>query len=539
MINAEEIRAEIKAAPKGAKGAIVNKWASLLNVSKDTIYRAIRKKCGASKKVVREKKTDMALIDYIGKMKIEAARLGNGEREMATEVCIEIMVDSGVPGADKLTVSTVNRLLAENGYRDPERIVRVEAAYSNQMHQVDFSRSKYFQVKGYDSQAKKHVLVVGKRVLEYKEDLHKMRLWMFGGIDAFSRVGFAMADVLAGESVIAGVQFFQAIYGREKDNNKFYYLPETVKMDNGSLGKNKDFLNMLNILGIHRELVRPYEKRGIQKAEAQWRGIWQRFEMPFAYKLKSKGINTLYLEDYNSELYQFFLRRNQEEHPVYKSSRNQVYESRENVIKQRDFKDEMPFYRTYQRKIDSTCCISIDTQKYECSNDKYIGKWVKAYLKPDGTCVAELRDEYSNPFIMKAVDGFVELGDFEGRQKQTYKQSLEEQIKISADAARQHPLTPLEGGTKASSERVMYMKPRVENVEPETVFTQAAAEETTFKDVYEAKKYIGELIHMNDRTETYATYAEVFDAVLEEENGLDKEYINQVWNLILNKAAIG
>jgi|GEM_PF-1641897 len=529
-INADEIKREIAASPKGAKGAIVKKWADFYKTSTDTIYREIRKAHGASKKVHRDVKTDMSLIDYVGKMKIEAAGLGNGSREMATDLCLQIMVDSGVPGAEKLTVSTVNRLLVMRGFRNPEKIVRVEAAYSNQMHQVDFSRSKYFQVKNYDSKAHQYLLVANGRVLEYKEFEHKMRLWLFGVIDAYSRVGIARAGVMAGESVLAGIQFFNEIYGREEDGNNLLYLPSILKIDNGSLGKNKDFMGMLERLDIRRELVKPNKKRGIQKAEAQWKNLWQRYEMPLSYRLTKKGITTIYLREYNEELHQFFLEKNESKHPVYAETRNHVYMSRLNVQVSRKLNDEAPFSRSVERKIDNTCCISIDSQKYECSNDLYIGKWVTAYLKPDGTCVAELRDEYSKPFTMKPVDGFVELGDYEGRQKQTYKQSLEEQIKISAEAAKQ---------PAPDESRISYIKPRIESIEPDTVFAQAAdAEERYFKDKYEAKKYIGSLIFMHDRTETYENYASVFDVLLEE-NGLDKEYINQVWDLITNKANVG
>lgn len=524
-MNIQQIRQELNAAPKGSREDILKRYAQMFGCSRDTIYRRIRESYGASKKVKREATIPQSLIDEIAKLKIESIRMGNAERELCTEECIKLLQDSGAEGADQLTVSTVNRRLSESGFRAQSRIVRVEAAYSNQQHQTDFSRSKYFQVKQFDAAKNDYLLVVSGHVLEYKEDEHKQRLWLCGLVDASSRVHISRGVVCGGESVLAGLEFINWVYARDVDDNPIHFLPKTLKLDNGSLGKSKAFLELLTALQIERELVVPRQKRGIQKQESTWKTTWRRFELPFAMKLKAGS--SLYLSEYNEELFRFAINWMHRDHPTKNGSRFHVYQSGLGLAEQRELTTEMRtlLAKQYRRKVDATCCVSVDNQKYEVPSSRYIGKYVNVSINVNGDAVGELADEFSKPFTLKRVKGYIELGDFAHREKQTYRQSIEQQIK--SESSKPEKTFPVD------ESNIAYLGPRVQQVTPENKFQSVQDDpEYIFPDLYAAKKYIGDMIYQHSHAETYTDYAVVFDEVLS--ISLRKRDIDTIWSELTN-----
>jgi hypothetical protein len=528
-MNIQEIKNELSAAPKGAKDNIVTRYAALYGVSTDTIYRKIRKVYGPAKKVVGVKKIPAELIDMVGKLKLESIAMGNSERELATEECVQILKDSDVPGADRLTISTVNNRLRDAGFRAMERIVRVEAAYPNQMHQLDFSRSKYFQVKSFDVKKEDYLLVVSGRVLDYKEDDHKLRTWLCGIQDSYSRIAITRGFVAGGESVLAGVEFTSWVYGRERDENSLHFLPKILKIDNGALGKSKSFVDLLFQLQIEKELVKPYKKHGIQKQESVWKALWKKFELPLAMRLKAGS--KIYLSEYNDLMFDFQLRWCEREHPIKSGTKTHVYLSGLQMREQREITVDLKFViaTPYKRHIDQSCCVSINKQKYECPS-KYIDKWCNVLINANGDAIGELIDEYSKPFPLKAVRGYVEVGDFEHRDHQSYRQGLEEQMRGQVKSEK--------GKTKREENKesggVKYLEPRIVGADPETKFNQAFEDEDyVFANVYDAKKYIVELIYQNCRTETFEDYSEVFELVLGK--SLKKKEIDSIWGEIKRK----
>lgn len=524
-MNIQLIRTELSAAPRGTREELLARYAKLFGTSTDTIRREIRKQYGPSKQIKREQVIPQSIIDEIAKLKIQSIAMGAAGRELCTEECIKLLVDSGCQEADGLSVSTINRRLRESGFRAKERIVRVEAAYSNQMHQLDFSRSEYFQVKEFDSHREDYILKVTGRVLDYKEDEHKLRTWLCGITDAYSRVGISRAFIAGGESVLAGVEFVNWVYGRERDENPIHFLAGILKLDNGSLGKSKPFLELLDNLGIKRELVHAWKKRGIQKQESAWKALWRRFELPLAMRLGSGA--KIALTDYNSEMFEFILRWIERDHPVKSGSKIHVYQSGLQMFEQREITIDMRtiLAKQYKRRVDSVCLVTIDKQKYEVSNSKYIGKMINVSINAHGDAVGELIDEYSKPFPLKPVAGYVELGDYEHRETQTYKQSLESQMNQDSQKTQD---------VQDEKSTVNYLPPRVTSAVPKELkfVDPKESPDYAFPDSYAARKYIGEMIYQWNRSETYADYAEMFDLVLE--MSLKKNEIDMIWNEIIS-----
>ena len=428
MIDFMKINAELSAAPKGARGKLIEQYASIYNISKHTIYREIRRKVGPKKTVIREKKIPENLIHEIAKIKTRGMLIGLDERELATDICIEIAQEKNLPGAELLKQSTVNRRLNEMGYRQRDPIVRVEAGYANQQHQLDFTRSKYFQIYKYDNSKSDYLLKVSGKSLYYKMDDHRFRTWIVGITDAHSRVSAAKAYAATGESVLLGIEFLNYAYTREEDELPLKYLPETLKTDNGSFIKDASVKALLEKLEIKSELSQPYKKRGIQKRESGWKMLWQRFELPTAIKM-GEG-KTIYLQEYNELLFDFMVKLLEWQHPLKSYTRGHAYLTSIAANPPREIEVDLRevIAKPWERTVLNTCLISINNEPYQCPAN-WIGKRVRAYKNLHGEVVGELIEEYSKPVILKATKGYVELGDYEHREKATYRQAVETEVK--------------------------------------------------------------------------------------------------------------
>ncbi len=527
MINAIAIKNELKGVRKGMRGQVVSGIARQFGVSEATIYRVVRKEFGASKNIVRVPKIEDRLIDKIGKMKLEGRALGMTEREISTEVCINILKNEMVVGAENLTVSTVNRRLREKGFRQRDIIVRVEPDYANQQHQLDFSRSKYFNIHKKDGD---DLILKVSRVLAYKEDGKKLRLWLGGIVDSFSRIAVARAYAATGESTLLGLKLMRFAYNRSEDELNLMHLPEVLKMDNGPLD-NKQTDQMLEKLGIKKELVMPYEKRGIQKQESVWRLMWQRFELPLALKIGNGG--TIHLSDYNDLLHEFMIENQATEHPVRSGSKAHNYLSSITAHPVRRIERDISEYifKTWKRKVNNDLVVSV-TFKGEQVKLKApafaLDKWIGVYISYSGEFMGELSDEYHKPFALEVTEGFISLGNFEHREHQTYKEKLEGEIKEDLR---------LSSETDKKS-KINYIPPTQEIIEPKSKFDEAEySEDYKFNSVYEAKAYIGKMVK---KGKNYTDYKDIFDEFLEDEEGLIKRNIDSVISAINNpKKAFG
>lgn len=531
-MNAIAINRELQGVKRGMRGVIIQQYADHYEVSRDTVYRCLRKKFGPAKKVTGKPKVANKLVDEIGKIKLRGRKLGLAERELSTELCIEILQEKEVSGSEHLTVSTINRRLAESGFRQKEVIVKVEAKYANQQHQLDFSRSKYFNLhKRTDDND--FILRVSK-VLSYKEDGARLRLWMGGIVDSFSRLGVVRAYPATGESTILGLNIMRFAYNREQDKLPFRHLPDTLKMDNGPVD-NKEFSQLLEKLGIEKELVIPYKKRGIQKQESVWKMVWRRFELPLALKLGNGG--TMLLSDYNYMLHEFMINNCTVQHPVRMGSKEHNYRASITAHPTRIIEVDLSevLHKTWKRKVHNDCTASIvyKGEKIKLEAPYFaIDQWIEVYMNYAGDFVGELSDKHHEPFKLKVTEGFVTVGNFDHREHATYLDGLEKEIKEDAST----PLS-MTGELGMTAGKMNYIEPKEEIVKPEIKFTEAVFDENyVFPSVHEAKVYIGKMLN---RDENYTTVAEVFDELWNDPDIFIKKNIDAILIEIKNLKAIG
>ncbi len=528
MINYEAINMELSAAPKGEKKKVLERYSTALGISTDTIYRELRKNFGKKKQIKREPKISQQLVDYIGKIKIYGME-GISEREISTELALEIAFSKGMIEAENVSISTINRRLHESGFRDREPIKRIESRYANQTHQLDFSRSKYFQLKSFDKIKNDYLLTATTKHSAYKENESSYRTWIVGITDTFSRVSIAQAYAATGESSLMGIEFCNFAYNRIEDEHPLCYLPEKMKTDNGAFIKDKSVKAMFESLEIPTEKVNPYKKRGIQKREAAWRFLWQRVELPLYIKMKEGS--SIYLSEFNELIHEEMIRACEYKHPWRNETRGHVYKSSLTAHQPRiiDFDLREVAFKVFHRTVNDALIVSLPGQKYEAPQYAQ-NKRIRVYKNRLGEVVGELVDEIKKPFILKATEGYVFEGDYHREFEQTYRQKLESEMKEESKEKRAESREHASTGSAS----INYIPPRTKKVVPKTKFTEALPDANySFPDAYSARVYIGKQL---GRERDYLEYADVFEPLLQKD--LSKESIDEVLSYINNQAAI-
>jgi hypothetical protein len=496
----DEILKALSAVKFGERKVMVKRLSKSMGLSEQQIYRALRSKNGEQKKVKKKLIIDPEneLIKEVAKIKAYGLQ-GTQSRELATDLCKEILVTRGYKEVENISDATINRRLHTIGFRDKDVIVRVEAEYANQTHQMDFSRSKYFQILKYDSDKGDYLLRCTTKQLTYKENDTALRTWYVGITDTYSRLSLAQCYAATGESLLIGIEFLNFAYTRLDENHPLCYLPDTLKTDNGAFIKNQAVKDLLDKYNIKSELVKPLKKRGIQKRESAWKRLWKRFELK-QYCIIGEG-KTLYLQDLNQLVHEEMISQLKTDHPVRKGTRGHLYSTSIQTREQRTAGDDMriTLNKYYRRKIDDTLCITIDRQKYQCTGPKINGisvidQQVSVWLNLNGDAVAEFIDAPGKPFMMMPVDGFINEGDFTHRTAPSYRQQLESEMQ---------------------KQKTIYLPPRKKVVNAENKFDEAeevrSEKQEVFENEFEAKKYIAEQF---GRNAVYKTYSEIFDPLL-------------------------
>jgi len=496
-MNIHEINTALSAVKRGERKEVVKRYALAYGCSEATIYRQLNKLFGKKKEIEKVPVIDPenSLVNEVARIKLYGMQ-GIHQRELSTELCLKMLAQQGFELADKVSPATVNRRLKRQGFRDTDPIVRVESRYANQTHQMDFSRSKYFQVKRYDSVANDYLLTATNKQLTYKEHDTLLRTWIVGLTDTYSRLSLSQMYVATGESVLIGIEFMNFCYTREDAVHPLLFLPDKIKTDNGAMAKNESFKMLLAKLQVGLELSKPMKHRGIQKRESQFRTLWQRYELPL-YAMLTEG-KTIHLNDYNALMHEFVTGQMEDQHPVRKAqTKGHVYQASIVMREQRkvDIDMRLLLERPYIRTIDDTLCISINNQLYQHTNPKTIGAKVKAWINANGDVIAELVEEPGKPFIMTPTEGFVYEGDFSNRHPAGYRQQIDASLKEQGKGIFYMPVR----------EKKLNVTARVDEA------VEAEAISKVFASEFEAKKYIASQF---GRSALYSRYAEIFDPLL-------------------------
>lgn len=309
-----QIRSEWRAAVNGGKTQCVKRWAEVLDVSAQTVYRLL--------KVGRSRKKGDHRIDGIRDAAAIVAcikkRPPKDAGEISTDQAIEIALGNGcIPEEMKdVSTATFNRVIRECGLTQrAKRVQRYQAEYPNQLHHVDASSSQFFYV----ARELKDDFVLKLHAgsgLGYKNKPVPIRLrpWLYGLTDDYS--GYHLARYIAahGESLADNLQFLAWAWGANEDK-PFFGLPERIKADQGPLMKGDASRELLTRLSIGLDGSIPGEKDAHGKIERPWRTLWGRFEKVFFVESGWKGFEItlselnrrfrLYQEEYNDRSHRY------------------------------------------------------------------------------------------------------------------------------------------------------------------------------------------------------------------------------------------
>lgn len=510
------IAKQINNAPWGQKETVKMRICNRLDISKATLHRGIKPYLKSTKSVDREYEfdPDNRLCQLIFDMKLQGEMMHLKRRELSTEHCIRLLIDMGVDGADELynideqtgeiryKVSTVNRRLRELGYREKQPSKRIEADYANQVHMIDFSRSKYFQLFERDQRTGDYMMVVSGRELHYKKSDTRLRTWIVQYMDDFSRLRKVKAYPETNESAFLGLEHLNYVF-TDDGEHPLHYLPlEMLRCDNGSFRRSRETQAAMQALEITMPAQMPGSKGGTAKVENRFKSLWQQFELPLAVRLGDGA--RIWLSEYNELLQEFCLNELEDAHPVYrKQSKGEMYEKslsdRRIVQKTTDADMIRIACRVERRVVDAHLRVSLDNEYY--SVPQYVngipltGKTVAIHRNKYGELTGKLIEDDCTASFELTEWTPARWGTFESFQK-TPKMRREDQFnrsknRFSDDIERSTDSEPRKEPTP-QKKSIQYLPPRTQGTEPDSPFAETSNRGgRVFRSALDARAWIG------------------------------------------------
>lgn len=277
---------EWEAAPHGSKRAVLTKWLETLGIKEATFYREVAKVMDRDRKPrldrgQRRKQEYAAWTEAIMRLKYTRLR---GVRTLTTADAKELALKWGLipPEAAAMPEGTINRLAREMELLPQKRREnRFEASRHNELHQVDASRSEYFQV--HRTVGGEWVLKLSPRQFKNREVAESgQRVWLWGLVDDYSGCRLGRYYIARGENALDGIDFLKWCWSNVPDHAPVRGIPDILYMDNGPLAKTKAFQHFCQeVAGVELKTHEAYRAQATGKMEAGWKDIWRRFESIF------------------------------------------------------------------------------------------------------------------------------------------------------------------------------------------------------------------------------------------------------------------
>jgi hypothetical protein len=377
MRNFALVVAEYEAAAWGEKQEILAARLPLMQMSEGTFHRRRRQLFGGNGRKApatkgRRKKPEYeAAVREIIKLKHSTIR---GVRQLTTEDAMEMAADAGLELARVIPKGTVDRIARELGLHATvkRRENRFEAERPNQLHQMDASRSEYFQcyrLVGNEWTIKLSPTIFKNR--EYQE--HRKRVWLYGLVDDFSGLRVMRYYVDKGENHLTAIAFLQWAWSRTEEHAPFRGLPETLYLDKGPLDKTLAFQEFCREVAKVRLLSHEAGRaQATGKVETGWKDLWRRFEARFFRQPGWEG-REFSLQELNQELFWYLKERhNQRQHRRLPITKEEAWLTARNVA---DIEPEAwrhIFYRD-ERTLDAAGCFDFRGEPFQVRQMPYPG----------------------------------------------------------------------------------------------------------------------------------------------------------------------
>lgn len=374
-----ELARKLNAAAHGTSGTLVDEAATFLGMSKQTVYRHLKKVAGweSGRKCRADKgstSVDSAALLTLATVQRESVR-DNGKQTMHTPVARSVLEANGL----HLAVSNahLNKLMRVRGLnvqaqRQAAPAQQMRALHPNHVHQVDPSLCLVYYLKG------KQYLMEDREF--YKNKLEnfakvKFKVWRYVLWDMASgaiRVWYCEA---AGESQANMFNFLMQAWGKQ-DGVVFHGVPKYLFWDKGSANTATAIQNLLRSL----ECESVTHQAGNARAKGGVEGSNNIVETQFECRLRFEPVDsieqlnaaaTAWAEAYNANLIpgqDTRLRRDGLAEPVARYDlwlRIQSAELR--LLPDVDVCRALMAGKEVQRKVDSHLCISFKHPKAERS----------------------------------------------------------------------------------------------------------------------------------------------------------------------------
>jgi transposase InsO family protein len=209
-------------------------------------------------------------------------------RPLGAEEAIEVAENMRLIPPNILTTDYFNRVCRELGITDKRLYRKLSAREANHVFAFDVSGSEHFYVvrgRGLSSwligvRASTERVKVNRRVREdgTVEQGDKVKVWIYGTIDMYSRVAYIEPVIALGESAEdSALHLARAL--RQKPDCPLVGIPDMLMSDSGPLAKSEKGQGILEGLGIELETHMPERSWVKGVIERFWRSWFQKTEV--------------------------------------------------------------------------------------------------------------------------------------------------------------------------------------------------------------------------------------------------------------------
>lgn len=321
----QQIIDDWSAAPHRHKGAVVTKWAAMIGVAPQTIYR----KLPTNRQ--REGKRRIPGIEEAARI---IAQIKNSPPDhrgvISTEDAVKLALDNAQIDAalEPVSTGTWDRVMRELGLSvKRRRVERYQAERPNQMHHVDASTSSCLYIAKALPDGD-YLLKLHRGTKDYKNKpipVDGLRPWIYGLTDDHSGVHCCRYVAAKGENARHNMEFIAWAWW-EQPEKCFWGVPERIKGDHGPMMSSPAAKDFFTRCGVEIDPSTPLNKDAHGKIERPWRTLWQKFELPFFAMSVWKRFE-ITLSELNQQLMNYSARYNERAHRFERAvSRRQAWE---------------------------------------------------------------------------------------------------------------------------------------------------------------------------------------------------------------------
>ena len=309
---------EWEGAQHGQRGAVLEARLPLLGMSLGTFHRERERRFGETGRQTPKTKGVPKRPEYLEAVQAiikEKYHPKKGVRPLTTADAQAEAAAKGCALAASIPEGTVNRLARELQLhpRVQRREARFEASQPNELHQMDASRSEYFQCHRH--RGGEWVLKLSPTIFKNRDYRElRERVWIWGLVDDFSGFRVLRYCVAKGESAEDGISFLQWTWSKVEAHAPFRGLPGTLYLDQGPLNKTKAFQHFCaEVAGVRLLAHEAGRPQATGKVESGWKTLWRRFEARF-FRDPGCERREFSLADLNQELAWYLQEHNRTEH---------------------------------------------------------------------------------------------------------------------------------------------------------------------------------------------------------------------------------